>query len=314
MGHYTVSLKGLGMPIPNYQEIFLPLLKLVAKHGRLNRSDATQLLADEFSLNKSERRELIPSGRCTIIRSRTGWARTALKKAGLLTYPQRGIVEITERGKKVLDENLPAITIAYLRQFPEFLAFNNASNQSNEICLDDQSQQTPEERLESAHEQLKSQTLLEILATIKSCTPQFFEKLVLDTIVKIGYGGSRKDAAQAIGKSGDEGIDGIINEDRLGLDVIYLQAKRWEANVSRPEIQKFAGALHGKRAKKGIFITTSDFTSEAIEYVKQIDLKIILISGQQLVKLMWEHGVGLNTARTYEVKKLDSDYFSESTD
>lgn len=302
------------MPIPDYETVMLPLLKLVAKHGRLNRSDATQLVADEFGLTEVERCELLPSGRSPIIRSRAGWARTYLKKAGLLAYPQRGIVEITERGKKVLDENLPSISVSYLKQFPEFLAFNTVSNQIYETRLTDQNQQTPEETLETAYSQLKSIVLAGMLIKIKSCTPQFFENLVVDTIVKMGYGGSRKDAGQAIGKSGDEGIDGIINEDRLGLDVIYLQAKRWEANISRPEIQKFAGALHGKRAKKGIFITTSDFTGEAIDYVKKIDLKIILISGQQLVDLMWEHNVGLNTTITYEIKKLDLDYFSEAVD
>ena len=302
------------MPIPDYETVMLPLLRLVAKHGRLNRSDAARLVADEFGLNEAERCELLPSGRSPIIRNRAGWAQTYLKKAGLLAYPQRGIVEITERGKKVLDEAPPLINVNYLKQFPEFLAFNNVSNRTSEDRLTDQNQQTPEETLETAYSQLKSIVLADMLIKIKSCTPQFFENLVVDTIVKMGYGGSRKDAGQAIGKSGDEGIDGIINEDRLGLDVIYLQAKRWEANISRPEIQKFAGALHGKRAKKGIFITTSDFTGEAIDYVKQIDLKIILISGQQLVELMWEHNVGLNATITCEIKKLDLDYFSEAVD
>lgn len=300
------------MPIPDSQTVMLPLLKLVAKHGCLNRSNAAELLADEFKLTEAERREVIPSGNHTIIRSRAGWARTYLKKAGLLASPRRGIVEITARGRKVLAENPYIINIPYLRQFPEFLNFLNLSSQMNEQSVDrDITKKTPEEIFEQAYSQLKSQVLAEMLEKIKSCTPHFFENLVVDVIVKMGYGGSRKDAGRAIGQSGDEGVDGIIYEDRLGLNVIYLQAKRWAANVGSPEIHKFSGALQGKRAKKGIFITTSDFTAEAHKYVGHIETKIILISGHQLVELMWEHGVGLNVSTTYEIKKLDTDYFSE---
>ena len=160
-------------------------------------------------------------------------------------------------------------------------------------------------------QELKFALLDDMIEKIKSCSPQFFERLVVDVLVRIGYGGSRKEAGKAIGQSGDEGIDGIINEDRLGLDVIYIQAKRWEGNVSRPEIQKFAGAQQGKRARKGIFITTSDFTAEAKEFVKNIDAKIILISGHQLADLMWVHNVGASSAAAYEVKRLDLDFFTE---
>jgi len=199
-------------------------------------------------------------------------------------------------------------------QLPEFEKFkigNKDNNTSSDISNEDISE-TPEEILEKAHASLKEQTLSDLLDSIKSCTPSFFETLVVDTIVKMGYGGSRKEAGKAIGKSGDEGIDGIINEDRLGLDVIYLQAKRYTENsIGRPEIQKFAGALLGKRAKKGVFITTSNFTSEAKEYVKTIEAKIILISGRQLVELMWEYNIGLNPAAAYEIKKIDVDYFDE---
>ncbi len=301
------------MPIPDYQAVMLPLLKLVAKNGPLSMSMAVPLVADDFGLTEAERRELLPSSsKETIIKNRVGWARTYLKKAGLLTVPQRGIFEITQRGKKVLADSPSLINKQYLRQFPEFLDFLNTSNkqiESNGVI--DSSRETPEEIFEAVYSQLKSQFLTEIIEKIKSCSPQFFENLVVDTIVKMGYGGSRKDAGCAIGQSGDEGIDGIINEDRLGLDVIYLQAKRWESNVSRPEIQKFAGALQGKRAKKGIFITTSDFSSEAREYVRNIEVKIILISGQQLAELMWEHSIGLNVSETYQIKKLDLDYFSD---
>ncbi len=301
------------MPIPDYQTLMLPLLKLVKRDGDISLSNATNALADQFNLTDIERKQLLPSGKLTVIKSRVSWANTYLKKAGLLISPQRGIISITERGEGILLEALASINVEFLRQFPEFLEFENTTNQNiQSVPTDRKDLETPEEVLEKAYFQIKEQTLSDVLEKIKSCTPLFFENLVVDAIVKMGYGGSHKDAGQAIGRSGDEGIDGIINEDRLGLDVIYLQAKRWNGNISRPEIQKFAGALQGKRAKKGIFITTSNFTSEAREYAKNIDAKIILISGQELAEIMWEYGVGLNPSGTYELKNLDLDYFNES--
>jgi restriction system protein len=174
--------------------------------------------------------------------------------------------------------------------------------------------QTPEELMEESFLALRENLGREILSKLKSASPGFFEQLVVELLVRMGYGGSRKDAGQAIGKSGDEGIDGIIKEDRLGLDAIYLQAKKWEQTVSRPEIQKFAGALQGVRAKKGIFITTSDFSKEAIDYAAKIDSKIVLIDGEQLWNLMIDYGIGVSTAAIYEIKRLDNDYFSEATD
>lgn len=228
----------------------------------------------------------------------------------------RGQVEITERGRQVLKENPEKINVEYLNKFPEFQAFRATDNESSESSavepkVELPSTETPEEQLEQSYQDLKSSLLFDVLDKVKTCSPQFFERLVVDTVVKMGYGGSRKEAGKAIGQSGDEGIDGIINEDRLGLDVIYLQAKRWEGNVSRPEIQKFAGALQGKRAKKGIFITTSDFTREAQDFVKNIDAKIILISGKQFAELMWEHNVGVSSSAIYEVKKMDLDFFTD---
>lgn len=302
------------MPIPDYQTVMLPLLKLVASQGPIKLKDARRLISDQFNLTEQERAALLPSGKQPIIYNRVGWASTYLRKAGLIALPQRGVMEVTDRGRKVLSESPATINVKYLERFPEFVEFRSIAEDDEAPKASptvDAGAGTPEEVLEEAHVQLKNQTLAEIIDKVKSCTPQFFENLVVDTVVKMGYGGSRKDAGQAIGRSGDEGIDGIINEDRLGLDVIYLQAKRWDGNVSRPEIQKFAGALQGKRAKKGIFITTSDFTAEAKEFVRNIDARIILISGRQLAELMWEHGIGLSTAAVYEVKKLDLDYFSE---
>lgn len=307
------------MAIPNFQAFLLPLLKLADKNAEVRLREAYTVMADEFYLTEEERSALLPSGTQTVIHNRVGWAATALKKAGLLSAVQRGVFQITPEGKRILAQNLSQIDRHYLMQFPGYMNFkngykiDNSSNNATDIFSTDRNE-TPEEILEKAHASLKEQTLGDLLDSIKNNTPSFFETLVVDTIVKMGYGGSRKEAGKAIGKSGDEGIDGIINEDRLGLDVIYLQAKRYTENsIGRPEIQKFAGALLGKRAKKGIFITTSDFTPEAKEYVKTIEAKIILISGKQLVELMWEYNIGLNLAAAYEIKKIDVDYFNEAT-
>jgi restriction system protein len=299
------------MPIPDYQAIMLPLLKLVASQTNpIKLSAVTQRLTQEFKLSETETRELLPSGKQARMQNRVGWARTYLKKAGLLTSPERGVIQITEQGKSVLSDNIQMIDLQFLRQFPEFLNFHNSSQQDT-ISPISFIQETPEEILEGTYLQVKNQTIAEIIDKIKFCTPRFFENVVVDTIVKMGYGGSHQDAGRAIGQTADEGIDGIIKEDPLGLDIIYLQAKRWEGNVSRPEIQKFSGALQGKRAKKGIFITTSDFTSEAREYVKHLEVKIILLSGKQFAEIMWENNIGLNISASYEVKKIDFDYFSE---
>ena len=256
---------------------------------------------------------MLTSGKQSIIYNRVGWARTYLQKAGLLSLPQRGFMDITERGRQVLSEKPEAITIRYLDRFPEFVEFRSMSGEDESIPQDVSplAQKTPNEALLEAHTRLKAQVLLDIVDRIKACPPQFFERLVVDLVVKMGYGGSYEDAGRAIGATGDEGIDGIINEDRLGLDVIYLQAKRLSANVGRPEVQKFAGALQGKRAKKGILITTSDFSSDAREFVKTIESKIILISGQQLAELMWEYGVGFSREASYEVNTIDTDYFDQ---
>ncbi|MEW6056156.1 MAG: restriction endonuclease [Bdellovibrionota bacterium] len=303
------------MPIPDYQTIMLPLLKLVAIKKAISIREATDFIANEFKLSDAERSAVLPSGKQEIIVNRVAWARTYMKKAGLLSSPQRGMIQITERGRQVIAENPKEINVAFLSRFPEFIEFRSIENEKetngsakSEVSS---SSATPEELLEQSFLELKNSLLGEILDRVKSCSPEFFEHLVVDTLVRMGYGGSRKEAGKAIGQSGDEGIDGIINEDRLGLDVIYIQAKRWKGIVGRPEIQKFAGALQGKRAKKGIFITTSDFTSEAKEFAKNIDAKIILISGGQLVELMWEYDIGVAGAASYQVKKLDVDFFSE---
>jgi restriction system protein len=225
--------------------------------------------------------------------------------------PKRGFYKITDRGLNVLKKDPPKVDVTFLNQFPEFIKFIHTKKEKKGSPGTESSETNPEEALESSYLALQQTLASDIIQSIKDCSPQFFERLVIDVLVRMGYGGSRKEAGQAVGRTGDGGIDGIIKEDKLGLDIIYIQAKRWENIVGRPEIQKFAGALQGQRARKGIFITTSDFTKDALDYVKNIDNKIILIDGQRLAELMIEHNVGVSSVASYEIKKIDSDYFME---
>jgi restriction system protein len=307
------------MPIPDYQTAMLPLLRLAADGHEHKFRDAIECLAQDFGLSDEERSEMLPSGTAPLFDNRVGWARTYLKQAGLLTSPKRGVFQITERGKSLL-ANAPArITAATLDQFDEFRAFRMrrrdtsiesiASVQQPADEQESSNSQTPEDQLALAYQRLRSELELDLLEQVRSVTPVFFERLVIDLLVGMGYGGSRQDAGRAIGKSGDGGIDGIIKEDKLGLDVIYIQAKRWEGTVGRPEIQKFAGALQGQRANKGVFITTSSYSREATEFANLINTKIILIDGRQLAAMMIDHNVGVSTIGMYELKKVDSDYF-----
>ncbi len=302
------------MAIPDYQTLMLPLLRIAADGHEHALRDVTEQLAQEFQLTDEERQTLLPSGRQTTIANRVGWSRTFMLKAQLLESTRRGYFRITQRGHDILKKNPERIDITVLKQYPEFLEFRNSRSSDasdSEPASLEKSEATPEESLEFAYQRLRNELADELLRTITSCTPAFFERLVVDLLVGMGYGGSRQDAGRAIGRSGDDGIDGIIKEDRLGLDIIYLQAKRWQGVVGRPEIQKFAGALQGNRARKGVFITTSSFTREAEEYVSRIDSKIILIDGRQLTQLMIDHGVGVSTQQTFVLKRIDADYFSE---
>lgn len=304
------------MPIPDYQACMLPLLRFAGDGEEHQLKDAISSLAGEFSLTDDERNEFLPSGQQPVFTNRVGWARTYLKKAGLLSSTRRGYFKITDRGSQVLKGNPIEINQRYLERFPEFVEFKSIRREKNEANGGESPElalgQTPHEALESAYERLRSELASEILSSIRGCDPTLFERIVVELLVKMGYGGSRKDAGRAIGRSGDEGIDGIIKEDHLGLDNIYIQAKRWEATIGRPEIQKFAGALQGQRARKGIFITTSDFTKDALDFVSRIDSKIILIDGATLAKLMIDFGVGVNPVATYQVQKIDSDYFTDN--
>lgn len=276
--------------------------------------EALDRLADHFELVEEERKRLLPSGRQEVFTNRAAWAKTHLRMAGLIEATARGVFKITATGQELLRTTQDRIDLRLLQKQPGYLEARGRKREKptpNGGQEKVEADQTPEELMEESFETLRESLGREILAKLKSSSPAFFERLVVELLVRMGYGGTRKDAGQAIGKSGDEGIDGIIKEDRLGLDTIYIQAKRWEQTVSRPEIQKFAGALQGVRARKGIFITTSDFSKEAIEYASRIDSKIVLIDGEQLWNLMIDFGIGVSTTATYEVKKIDNDYFSE---
>jgi restriction system protein len=302
------------MPIPDFQTIMLPLLQLAGDGKEHSIHEAVEKLADQFDLTEEEQTKLLSSGQQPVFYNRVGWARTYMKKAGLLQDPRRGYFRITERGREVLDQNPDRIDMKYLRQFPEYIDFRETAREaaeSPETIEEEAEDLTPEEALEIAYQKIREGLIDEILTAVQKSSPGFFEKLVVELLVNMGYGGSRRDAARAVGRSGDEGIDGIIDEDRLGLDNIYIQAKKWKEDnpVSRPEIQKFVGALQGQRAKKGIFITTSRFTDETRAYISKIETKVVLIDGKRLANLMIDYNVGVSPQTTYEIKSLDSDYF-----
>jgi restriction system protein len=303
------------VPIPDFQTIMRPMLSLAADGNDHSLSDAREKLAQIFSLTEEEKKALLPSGKQAKFPNRVAWARVYLGQAGALESPRRGYFRITDRGRELLKRVPARITIRELERFPEFVAFREparvSKGEQHPGEAVDTEVQTPEERLESAYQTIRSKLAAELLTRVKDASAEFFEHLVVELLLKMGYGGSRGEAGEVIGRAGDEGIDGIISQDRLGLDVIYLQAKRWEAVVGRPEIQKFVGALHGKRARKGVFITTSDFSADAREYVENIDPKVVLISGVDLANYMIDFGVGVARDNIYETKKIDSDYFVE---
>lgn len=310
--------KILDMAIPDYQSLMLPILQLVSDKEEHKYRDLIETLAIEFKVTDDERKELLASGNQAIFDNRVGWAKTYLKKAGLLDSPKRATFVITQLGLETLKKNPGRIDAKYLRQFPAFIEFQNASRNDTDteeetISSSEPNNQTPEESLDKAYQRIRKSLASELLTKVVELSPSFFERLVVELLVKMGYGGSIKDAGKAMGKSGDEGIDGTIKEDKLGLDIIYIQAKRWKPGnvVGRPELQKFVGALAGQGAKKGIFITTSNFTREAIEYTPRNETKIVLIDGEQLAQLMIDYNLGCTLQQTYELKKIDGDYFGE---
>jgi restriction system protein len=302
--------------IPDFQSIMLPLMSLAGDGLEHTSRETVKKLAAQFKLSDLDRQELLPSGTQAIFDNRVGWAKTHLKKAGLLESPKRSVFRITDRGKAVLIQKPASINMPFLRQYPEYVEFtratsNNGSSPLENNVSDEILKNTPEETLEYAYQKIRQTLAQDILTKVKTVSPAFFEKLVVELLVKMGYGGSIKDAGKAIGKSGDEGIDGIIKEDKLGLDVIYIQAKRWEGGVGRPELHKFVGALAGQGAKKGIFISTSYFTKDAKEYTPKNETKIVLIDGEQLAQFMIDYNLGVSRQNFYEIKKIDSDYFGD---
>ena len=294
----------------------LPLLTLVADGSEYRFRDVVEDLAKQFELREEERLELLPSGRAPKFANRVGWAATHLSKAGLIERPRRGYLTITKRGLSVIKEAPDSVNLKLLDRYPEHVEFRSKSDgtisESDQKVRQSGEESTPVETIEGAYRALRSSLAEEILPQIKSCSPEFFERLVVDLLVRMGYGGTRAEAGKAVGKSGDEGIDGIINEDRLGLDMIYIQAKRWEATVGRPEIQQFAGALQGQKARKGVFITTSSFSKSAVNFARDIESSVVLIDGDLLAELMIDHDVGVTSEISYEVKRIDSDYFDEA--
>jgi restriction system protein len=308
------------MAVPDYQSLMLPLLRFAEeKKDEISTGEAVEVLAKELALTDDDLKEMLPSGIQSAFVNRVGWASTYMKKAGLLESTRRGYYRITSRGQDLLKKQPKAVTVKLLKQYPEFLEFQqlkgtrSGEKVSSAGGAPDISTATPSEALETAYENLRDELADELLARLKKSSPSFFERVVVELLVKMGYGGSRADAGKAIGRSGDGGIDGIIKEDRLGLDVVYIQAKRWDNNsVGSPVVMQFAGALQAQKANKGIFLTTSRFTDDARSYVSQIGSKIVLIDGEQLTNLMIENDVGVAPVSLYPVKKIDADYFDES--
>ncbi len=305
------------MAIPDFQSTMLPLLELLADGKPRSNRDVVEALATKFNLTEDEKNEMLPSGVQQAFYNRVMWARFYLVKAGLLISPKRGTMQITPNGKQELKAKPDKINIGYLRKFPEFNEFQSAASRrdtsdSTEAIVEETSR-TPEEILDSSYIQVRAALSQELLAKVQGLTWMDFERLVVQLLVRMGYGGSVKDAGRALTKGGDEGIDGTIKEDKLGLDIIYIQAKKWQTGntVGRPDIQKFVGALAGQGAKKGIFITTSSFSKEAREYIPRNETKIVLIDGEELTQLMIDHDLGVTTQRTYAVKRIDSDFFGE---
>ncbi len=304
------------MSVPDYQSILLPLMQLASDGKEHSFRESIEYAAKFLKISDDDRKTLLPSGTQSTFDNRVGWAKTHLLKAKLLESPRRSIFQITARGKEVISRKPSQINAKFLKQFPEYLEFCGTNTTTENSNLPSQinliEQIPPDEALAEVYQKIKLSLAQDLLTLVKDCPPDFFERLVVKLLVKMGYGGSIQDAGKAIGRSGDEGIDGIIKEDKLGLDAIYIQAKKWEGTVGRPEIQKFVGALAGQGAKKGVFITTSNFSREAHEYAKNMrDTKVVLLDGEQLTQFMIDYNLGVSVISQYEVKKIDSDFFAD---
>ena len=303
------------MPLPDFQSLMLPLLGILSDGAERPPAVIREAAAAQFHLSEADLAILLPSGIQTMFTNRVAWALSYLKQAVLVESPRRGSYRITERGRSVLKNRPERINIEFLKQFPEFLAFRTASETAATVqptqVAGTTLELTPDEQIRVGYSRLRESLAALLLERTKLATPRFFEQLVVDLLVRMGYGGSREDAGSVVGGSGDEGIDGIIKEDKLGLDTIYIQAKRWSKPVGRPDIQQFAGALIGQKARRGVFITTSSFTTDATNYAKGLQTTIVLIDGRQLAELMLDYGVGVSETSAVKLLKLDEDYFAD---
>ena len=308
------------MAIPDYQSLMLPVLTIAAE-GEARVPTAAERIADQLGLTEEEREELLPSGAQRLLHNRIHWAKFYMSKAGLIESPKRGVFVASETGRALLTTKPVQIDVDMLRTYPSFVEFyssNSATASPSEkqvVSEATTSTSTPEEQIDAAHAVLTSALRAELLARILEQTPTFFERVIVDLLVAMGYGGSHENAALRLGKSGDGGIDGVVDEDRLGLDRIYIQAKRYapHSSIGRPEIQGFVGSLVGLGANKGVFVTTSSFSAPAVEYVRGLQQRVILIDGARLTELMVEFGVGVRLNRVVEFKRLDEDFFSDES-
>lgn len=309
------------MAIPDFQTLMLPVLRFMADGSEHSTQDAVAALADQFGLTEDERAERLKSGPTRVFANRVGWAVSYLKQAAALLSPARGRYAIGNRGREILASPPDRITIRYLAEVsPEFREFRATPGKRRKITAvgdfrqgtDSDDERTPEEQIDAAELVLRAALERDLLDRVKLSTPDFFERIVLQLLLAMDYGGTLTDAGQQVGRTGDDGIDGVIKEDKLGLDVVHLQAKRWvDKPVSRPDVQSFAGSLEGQRSRKGVFITTSYFTSDAKEYVNRIEKKIVLIDGRELAKLMIDHGVGVTEVRSFSLLRINDAYFEE---
>jgi restriction system protein len=306
------------MPIPDYETVMLPLLRALADGNDHRIRDVRSVLAEGFQLTPEEQEQLLPSGQQAVFSNRVGWARTYLKEAGLIAAPRRGVVRITSEGQRILQENPGRIDQQLLERYPSFTEFRErtgtrrrgASTETVEATQDELA--TPEETLDGAYRQIRTALAEQLLERLIACTPQFFEKAVLDLLLAMGYGGVTGGGSLTSAGS-DQGIDGVIKEDKLGLDVVCIQAKRYTENtVGRPAVQAFVGSMDYHRAKKGVMLTTSQFSSQAFDFLKHIEAKkVVLIGGKELAELMIDHGIGVVTQKTYSLCEVSDDYFDQ---
>ena len=310
------------MAVPDFQTVMRPLLATVADGVEHRMVDIRAALADYFQLTERDLSAELPSGRAKTFNNRVGWATTYLYRTGLLERPRRSTYRITERGTTVLASHPTRVDLKVLAEFEEFHEFRQAKSDTRTSTTppvavaepSTDSGHTPEEQIDSAYRSLRAALAADLLDRIHEQTPAFFEQLVLDVLRGMGYGGAHDGAVEKLGQSGDEGVDGVIREDELGLDLIYVQAKRWKNPVGRPEIQKFFGALHGKRATKGVFITTSTFSREATQFADAVNPRVVLVDGKELAELMLDHDVGVRSGTSYDIKRINLDYFGVEED